>query len=100
MLGLDEEEPATVDPRGNPTLVANCGIASNSVSLASLTVIGSAELHAPSVQAAGLVEIVGAASIVGPDPRSGVAPIVDPSGPAGRDLQPPPGGGCTTIGSA
>lgn len=91
VLGLDEEEPATVDLRGNPTLLATCGIVSNSVSLASLTVIGSAALRAPFVRAAGLVEIVGAASIVSLDLGAGVAPIVDTYGPRGRDLQPPTG---------
>ncbi|MEJ5233282.1 MAG: TadE/TadG family type IV pilus assembly protein [Geminicoccaceae bacterium] len=100
VLGLDEEEPATVDLRGRPEPIANCGIASNSVNLASSTVIGSAELRAPFVQVEGLLEIVGAASIVSPDLRSGVAPIVDPHGPEGRDLQPPTGGGCAKTGSA
>ena len=95
---LDEDDASTVDLRGNSSLVTDCGVASNSTSASSLTLVGSARLKAPLVLAAGGISVVGAGRIVSDDQQAWVAPIVDPYGPAGRDLRVPAGGGCSFTG--
>ena len=99
ILGLDETAPDTVQFRGTPHVELNCSIASNSSdATSSLEITGNTTLVTPALIAAGGISGLEAGHVTAGTVHENVPPILDPFGPAGRDLQAPVPGICDVVG--
>lgn len=101
ILALHPTVDCAVLATGNTTAHLNCGIAANSNDSRAVYFTGSADVKATSVRAVGSVAIGGSAKVsVSPgSTQNNAAPIDDPYGPNGRNLQvPPTSSGCAAHG--
>lgn len=94
ILGLDEWSPDTVEFQGTVDAAVNCAVAANSVDPASITAGGNAYLQTSSLQSYGGFEFGSNTDIVSDVLWPYAARVIDPYGPAGRNLLPPTSSTC------
>ncbi len=92
------DQPSSVQFRGNPDIDLNCSVASNSEDVASsMEVAGNSVINASALIAAGGITNIDSANITADAIWPEAPPVVDPFGPYGRDLQPPPSATCDSM---
>ncbi|WP_404380280.1 pilus assembly protein TadG-related protein [Caenispirillum salinarum] len=92
VLGLDRNNPNTVEVTGNGSMLMTCGVAVNSISDSALYLGGSATIEATTASVTGGIEINGSPTTTwteGP-PLTGRQPVKDPY----EHLDAPPPGAC------
>jgi Flp pilus assembly protein TadG len=99
VLGLEVDQPGSVQFDGNPEVDLNCSVASNSEDVvASMQIASNSVITAAALIAAGGITNVDSANITADAIWPEAPPVVDPFGPFGRNLQPPLAGTCDVNG--
>ena len=99
ILGLHEWMPDTVAFQGTVDADLNCAVASNSESAASISAGGNAAVQTSSMQAYGGFGFGSNTNIMADTLFPYGARIIDPYGPDGRNLAPPPSSTCDHRGN-
>lgn len=99
ILGLHETQAGTVSFQGTTDAILNCAVATNSVDGSSFLASGNAELSTSSLQSYGGFDIGSNTTVESDVFWPYAARVIDPYGPQGRNLQPPPSSTCDHNGT-